>query len=150
MLIHSDGQFRATHLILNYTPIFKSYQASKCVIKAKEPRLHQISVAAPGFLTTNPIPEGITKVALPFQRTAEEEATPSQPTIKEGEEVVEVSDLEEDFEVFNQPLSLEVSTSDLGRPFPAQSSHNQKVANISDDKGIQRKQRSTLQELLES
>jgi len=57
------------------------------------------------MLTIEPIPEGIPKVALPFQRVAEEEATPSQPTIEEGEEVVEVSDSEDDFEVFNRPLS---------------------------------------------
>ena len=129
MFVHSDGQLRAAHLILSYTPVSKSYQASKCVIKAKDPRLHQINVATLGFLTTgpilegalttDPIPKGIPKVALPFQRAAEEEATPSQSTIKEGEEVVEVSDSEDDFEVFNQPLSPEVSTSDLGHPFPA-------------------------------
>ena len=94
VFIHSDGQLKATHLILGYTPISKSYQASKCVIKAKDPRLHWISVAASGFLTTgptpegtfttNPILEGIPKVALPFQSTAEEKATLSQPMIKEG------------------------------------------------------------------
>ena len=75
VFIHSDGQLRVAHLILGYTPISKSYQASKCIIKAKDPCLHWISVAAPGFLTigpipkgmltTNPIPEGIPKVALP-------------------------------------------------------------------------------------
>ena len=77
MFVHSDGQLRAAHLILDYTPVSKSYQASKCVIKAKDPRLHQINVAAPGFLTTDsilegalttdPIPKGIPKVALPLK-----------------------------------------------------------------------------------
>ena len=76
MFVHSDDYLKATHLILGYTPISKSYQAPKCVIKAKDPLLHWISVAAPGFLTigpilkgtltTNPIPEGIPKVALPL------------------------------------------------------------------------------------
>jgi len=45
VFVHSDGQLRATHLILNYTPISKSFQALKCFIKAKDPRLHWISIA---------------------------------------------------------------------------------------------------------
>lgn len=57
----------------------------KCVIKAKDPRLHQISVAATGFLTADPIPEGVLKVNLPPQYTTRE-ATPSHPAIKEKEE----------------------------------------------------------------
>ena len=122
--------------------------------------MHRISDAALGFLitgpvlegtlTTEPIPEGIPKVALPFQRAAEEEATPSQPMIEEGEEVVEVSDSEDDFEVFNRPLSPEVSTSDLSHSSPAQSSHHRGLTPIPNDIGIQRKPMSTLQELLGS
>ena len=59
VFIHSDGQLRAAHLILSYTPISKSFQALKCIIKAKDPCLHRISVAVPGFLITGPIPEGM-------------------------------------------------------------------------------------------
>ena len=33
VFVHSDGQLRAAHLILGYTPISKSFQAPKCVIK---------------------------------------------------------------------------------------------------------------------
>ena len=43
MFAHSDGQLRAVHLILGYTPISKIFQASKCVIKTKDPHLHRIS-----------------------------------------------------------------------------------------------------------
>ena len=163
MFVHSDGQLRAVHLILGYTPISKSYQAPKCVIKAKDPHLHRISVATLGFLTTGPIPEGtlttdpipesIPKVALPPQYTTGE-ATLSYPTItkeeEKEEEVVEVSDSKDEFEVFNQPLSPKASTSDLGHPFSAQSNQHQGVTSIPNDMGIQRKLRSTLQELLES
>ena len=111
-------------MILNYKPISKSFQAPKCVIKAKDPQLHQISVVVLGFLiisaipegtlAIDPIPEGILKVALPLQYIAEE-ATSSHPTVikEEEEEVVEVSDSEDEFEVFNQPLSPEASTGDL-------------------------------------
>ena len=134
----------------------------KCIIKAKDPRLHWISVAAPGFLitdpipkdmlNTDPIPEGIPKVALPPQYTTGEAIFPHPAIIEEEEkeEVVEVSDFEDEFEVFNQPLSPEASTGDLGHPSPVQSSYNQEVASILDDMGIQCKQRSTLQKLLES
>ena len=109
----------------------------KCVIKAKNPHLHQISVAVLGFLvtsaipegtlTTDPITEGIPKVALPPQYTTGD-ANASYFAItneeEKEEEVVEVSDSEDEFEVFNQPLSPKASTGDLGHPFPAQSSHH--------------------------
>ena len=73
-----------------------------------------INVVVPGFLNPSPAPEGVQQIELPFQHTAEEEATPSQPTIKEEEEeIVEVSESEDDFEVFNQPQSLEVPASDF-------------------------------------
>ena len=69
------------HLILDYIPITKSFQVPRCLIKARDPRLHWNSVTALGFLTTglipedtltiDPIPEGIPKVALPFQHATE-------------------------------------------------------------------------------
>ena len=87
VFVHTNSQLRAAHLILDYIPISKSFQAPRCLIKARDPRLHWISVAALGFLTTgpipedtlttNPIPESIPKVALPFQHATEEEATSS-------------------------------------------------------------------------
>ena len=99
----------------------------KCVIKAKDPHLHKISIVALGFLisspilegtfVTNPIPKGIPKVDLPPKHTTEE-ATTSYPAItkeeeEKEEEVVKVSDSEDEFDVFNQPLSPEASPSDL-------------------------------------
>ena len=101
VFVHIDGQLRAAHLILEYIPISKRFLAPKCVIKARDPRLHRINVVVPSFLVPDPIPTSIQQVELPFQRVAEEEATPSQPTIKEKEQVVEVSDFEDEFEVFN-------------------------------------------------
>ena len=59
---------------------------------------------------------------------------------EEEEEAVEVSDSEEEFEVFNQALSTETSTFDLSHPFTP----------VLDKMGIQRKPRSTLLELIES
>ncbi|KAK9988992.1 hypothetical protein SO802_029231 [Lithocarpus litseifolius] len=64
--------------------------------------------------------EGVQDVELPFQYTAKE-ATLSQPAIKEEEEeIVEVSDSEDNFEVFDQPQSLEVPTGDFNHILPAQ------------------------------
>ena len=122
VFVHTDGQLRAAHLILDYVPISKVFQVPKCMIKARDPLLQRISVAAPGFLISGPIPEGIfatgsilegiPKVAVPPQQ-ATEVATSSHPTNTEEEEVVEVSDSEDEFEIFNQALSLDISTFDL-------------------------------------
>ena len=50
-----DGQLRAAHLILGYNPISRAFQAPSCVIRARDPRLHRISVAYEGFM----VPQGI-------------------------------------------------------------------------------------------
>ena len=46
----SDYQVKAAHKILRYDPIQKSFLTPKYVIKAKDPRLHRITVAEHGFL----------------------------------------------------------------------------------------------------
>ena len=50
----SDHQVRATYKILGYDPIQKSFAAPKYVIKAKDPRLQNITVTEHGFF----FPEG--------------------------------------------------------------------------------------------
>ena len=108
------------HIILGYKLISSSFQALKCVIRAKYPCLHHISVAVPSFLlpegalvpegtfSTQPVREsdlfiqsileGIPRVDLPFQHTAGASST-SKPTDKE--EVVKVLEFEDEFEAFN-------------------------------------------------
>ena len=39
VFIHTDSHLRVAHLILDYFPISKSFQAPKCIIKARDPRL---------------------------------------------------------------------------------------------------------------
>ena len=51
----SDDQLRVAHLILEYNPISRAFQAPSCVIKAKDLRFHRISVAYEGFV----VPQGI-------------------------------------------------------------------------------------------
>ena len=45
-----DYQVRAAHKILGYDPIQKSFSAPKYVIRAKDPRLHRITIAEQRFL----------------------------------------------------------------------------------------------------
>ena len=96
------------------------------------------------------------KVTFPFQHTLGK-ATSSQPSRKEEDEeeesqkeVVDVSDSNDLYEFFYQPLSPETLTSDLGQFSQHQPSCFEEVTLLEDEIWIQRKQRSTLQELLES
>ena len=157
VFVHIDDQLRAAYLILDYVPISKSFLVLKCVIKARDPRLQWINVVAPRFLlfgpvpegmfTTEPIPKGIPRVALPPQQTTLA-ATSSPPTnIEEEEKVVELFDSKDEFEVFNQALSPETSILDLddpsfnlGHPFTP----------ILEEMGIQCKQKTSLLDLIES
>ena len=109
----SDGQLRATHLILGYTPISRAFQAPKCVIRAKDPWLHRISVAYEGFI----VPEGISlpkysplSQPLPVATlVARETSLPPILQVEEEEEAkqeeegfVDLTESTDDFEVFNQ------------------------------------------------
>ena len=155
MFVHSDGQLRVTHLLLSYTPISKSYQAMKCVIKVKDPLLHRISVIVPDFLTTDPILEGIPKVTSPFQYTTRK-ATSSYPAIKEEgeeekneeeekeEEVVEVSDSKDEFSIFNQLPSPEPPVNDSSHLPLVQVSSTQEDTIVPEVMGIQCKPRTNL------
>ena len=120
VFVYSDGQLRAAHLILGFNLFSLSFQASKCVIKAKDPWLHLINVVVPGFLNLGLGSQDVLEVEPLFQYKAEDEATPSQPATKKEEEeeeeeieVVEVLDSEDDFGVFNRPQSPKASIGDF-------------------------------------
>ena len=144
VFVHSDGQLRAAHLILGYTPISKSFLAPKCVIKAKDPCLHRISVAAPSFLLLGPKPKGVQATTPIFEGIPKVGASSSHPVIKkekeekegEGEKIVEVSHSKDDFDVFNQTLSLEAPIGDHSSPFPVQTDRDREEAAIPIDMGI--------------
>ena len=110
------------------------------MIKAKDPRLHRISVAYEGFV----VPEGIplptcTPFTQPLPVVTLSAGVPSpSPILQEGEEeeeqqedkgFVDLTESADEFEVFNQPSSPK---------------------NLPDEMGIQRKPQKSLQELLES
>ena len=136
----ADGQLRAEHLILGYTPISHAFQALRCVIRAKDPRLHRISVAYEGFV----VPEGVplptsTPFTQPLPVATLSAGVPSPSPIlqvreeeeeeQEEEGFVDLTESTDEFEVFNQPSSPK---------------------NLPDKMGIQRKPQRSLQELLES
>ena len=61
-----------------------------------------------------------------------------------------MSDSEDDFDVFNQPLSPEAPVGDLSDPFLVQTNLAQEEAAIPADMRIQRKQRTDLLKVMES
>ena len=110
----ADDQLRAAHLILGYTPISRVFQAPRCVIRAKDPRLYRISVAYEGFV----VPEGIplprnTPLTQPLPVATLSAGVPSPSPILQVEEeekeeqeeegFVDLTESTDDFEVFNQP-----------------------------------------------
>ena len=145
-----DGQLHATHVILGYKSISSSFQSPKNVIKAKDPRLKQINIAVPGFLTGPPL-EGTHQAVLLVQPIAEEGAT-SSGSAREEEmvKIIKVTDSEEEFEVFDQ-LDLTESPSTTSRFLPsAQISADQETANIPKAMVLQRRKDTNLLKLLES
>ena len=86
VFVHTDGQLKAAHLILDYITISSSFQALKFQIKARDPRLHLINIVVSSFLNPGSGPQGVLKVKPLLPCKAEDEATPSQPTTREEKE----------------------------------------------------------------
>ena len=112
----SDGQLRAAHLILGYTPISRAFQAPRCVIMARDPRLYRISVAYEGFV----VPQGVPFPRYPpltqplpvatLAAGATSSPPPPIPQVEEEEEAkqeeegfVDLTESTNDYEIFNQP-----------------------------------------------
>ena len=138
----ANGQLRVAHLILGYTPLSFAFQAPKCVIRARDPRLHRISVAYEGFI----VPEGIplpqyTSRTEPLSVASVSAGTfPPLPSLRKkgtkrgrkkekGEDiVVTVSESSDELGISGQPIRTEED---------------------SDEMGIQRKPQKSLLELME-
>ena len=150
IFLHTDGQLHATHVILGYKSISSSFQSPKNVIKAKDPRLKQINIAVPGFLTGPPL-EGTHQAVLLVQPIAEEGATSSGSAQEEEMvKIIKVTDSEEEFEVFDQ-LDLTESPSTTSRFLPsAQISADQETADIPKTMVLQRRKDTSLLKHLES
>ena len=131
----ADGQLRVAYLILGYKPISCAFQAPRCVIRAKDPRLHRISVAYKGFVVLEgvPLPRN-TPLTQPLSIATLSAGVPSPSPIfqveeEEEEGFVDLTKSTDEFEVFNQPSSPK---------------------NVPEEMGIQKKPQRSLQELLES
>ena len=113
----ADGQLRAAHLILGYTPLSFTFQAPKYIIRARDPRLQCISVAYQRFVVPEgvPLPRDIPSTQPLFVANLSAKASTSQLVLREeedrGEEeeeeernpdkVVDLTDSSDEFEVFN-------------------------------------------------
>ena len=116
IFLHKDGQLKAAHVILGYTPSTKCFQSPKNVIKARDPRLALINVAVPGFLLTELPLEGTQDAQLPTPLTARllySQKPPIPFDSKEREPTLEPTHqevTEKDFEVFYYVDALSTST----------------------------------------
>ena len=110
-----DLQVRATHKILGYDPIQKSFSALKYVIKAKDPRFQRITVVEHGFS----LPEGSSTqggVTLAGSSSSQH-ATEIEEGGAEGEnQVIELGQSEDEFGVFDQFDLSEDPSGDFGDP----------------------------------
>ena len=111
----ANNQVRAAHKILEYDPIQKSFSASKYVIKAKDPRLHRITVVEHGFLLPegSPVPEGAPLVGPSSSHQAVEV---EGGRVESVEQVAELGQSEDEFGVFDQVNLFKDPSSDLGDP----------------------------------
>ena len=93
--MNDDEQLRATHLILDYEPLSRSFLDVGNAIRANDYRLAHIDVSWPHFLALHnlplvdhPIPQGIPLAAQPFQQVplgqaVAEEGTASSSSLEE-------------------------------------------------------------------
>ena len=110
-----DNQVRAAHKILGYDLIQKSFLASKYVIRAKDPRLHRITIAEHSFL----LPEGSSAqggVRLAGSSSSHQATEAEEVRAKSEKQVAELGQFEDEFGAFDQVDLSEDPSGDLGNP----------------------------------
>ena len=110
-----DNQVRAAHKILGYDPIQKSFLAPKYVIRAKDPRLHRITIAEHSFL----LPEGSSAqggVRLAGSSSSHQATEAEEVRAESEKQVAELGQFEDDFGAFDQVDLSEDPSGDLGNP----------------------------------
>ena len=110
-----DNQVRATHKILGYYPIQKSFSAPKHVIRAKDSRLHRITIAEQRFLLPEgpPILEG---ASLAGSSSSHQVVEAKGGKVESEEQVTELGQSEDEFGVFDQVNLSADPSGDLGDP----------------------------------
>ena len=130
----SDHQVRATHKILGYDPIQKSFAVPKYVIKAKDPWLRKITVVEHSFF----FPEG----------SSAPQATKTEEEKDEGKElVIELDQFEDEFGVFDQLDPSEDPLGDIGDPNLVE--EDLQGTSSQADMGFKRKPSASLLDLIE-
>ena len=110
-----DFQVKAAHKILGYDPIQKSFSAPMYVIKAKDPRLHRITVVEHGFL----LPEGSSAqggATLAGSSSSQQAAETKEVRAEGKEQVIELGQSEDEFGVFDQFDPSKDPSGDLDDP----------------------------------
>ncbi|XP_065620801.1 probable leucine-rich repeat receptor-like protein kinase At1g68400 [Quercus suber] len=110
-----DNQVRAAHKILRCDPAQTSFPVLKHVIRARDPRLTQITVVEGGFAFTEGsyIPEGI---PLSGSSSSRQVTVAEKGPSKKAREVVELSSSEDEYSVFDLVDQSEDLPGDLGDP----------------------------------
>ena len=111
----SGNQVKAAHKILGYDPIQKSFSAPKYVIKAKDPRFYRITVTEHGFLLS----EGSSTqggASLAGFSSSQQAAETEEVRAKGEEQVIELGQSEDEFDVFDQFDPSKDPLGDLGDP----------------------------------
>ena len=142
----SDFQVRVAHKILGYDLIQKSFSTPKYMIKAKDPRLHRITVAKHGFLLL----EGSSTQggATLASSSSSQQAVETEEVRAEGEEqVIELGQFEDEFGVFDQFDPSEDPSGDLGDP--SLSETNLQGTSSQAEMGFKRKPPTNLLDLIE-
>ena len=108
-----DNQVRAAHKILGYDPIQKSFSAPKYVIRAKDPRLHRITIAEHEFLLPEgpPIPKGASLAGFSSSHQA---AKVEGGRVESEEQVTKLDQSEDEFGVFDLANLFEDPFGELG------------------------------------
>ena len=118
--MNDDGQLRATHFILDYEPISRTFLDVGNSIRANNYHLARIDISWPGFLAPydlprvdHPIPQGVPLAAQPLQQVPlgqaiAEEGAASPSSLKEEinkfqfkEEAIVISEAEEEADEYS-------------------------------------------------
>ena len=133
-----DGQVKAAHKILGYTPLQKSFADPKHVISANPHRLPKIIVVEQGFLVSEgyPVPEGIPLVGSSLSHQAVED---------EGN----LGLSEEGFGAFDQADPSKDPSGDLGDPDLSEAELLSVGTSSQAEMGLKRKPPTSLFDLIE-
>nr|POE91869.1 hypothetical protein CFP56_74170 [Quercus suber] len=147
-LNETDNQVRAAHKILGCDPAQKSLPVPKYVIRARDPRLTQITVVEDGFAFFEGIhiPEGI---PLAGPSSSQQVTVAEEGLSKKAREVVELSSSEDEYSVFNLADQSEDPSSDLGDPHLSEADLRSLRVGTQAEMGLKRQPQTNLLDLLE-